>query len=442
MNSSFYNGISGIKTQQYGIDVTANNITGVNTVGFKATTAEFSNVFSQALGNSFTDPVANDVGLGSTAKTTSTNFAQGNLVSTESQYDLAINGNGWFGVLNENGERLYTRAGQFNVDSSGNLVDSNGFFVTGTTANNVQDGLIIDDPAMTITYDAAASQTAIKIPDTLVIPPVATTYVNFSGSLDSDIITEYDAQSDSYVEVANVDVYRTSIIDAEGNVNALDITFTKVIPQAQEGTIWNAEAILSDSDGNPISTAEGQLNFNARGALIANTLTSIDNNGTQTTLSFGTFYDPAIANSGYDGLISLSGVDSERITTKDGNKQGNVKNYSINQDGTVIASFDNGKNIPLYKIAVYNFQNEQGLSHLSGSYFQSTNNSGDAYFYTNANGEYVQESTLSSNMLEMSNVDVATALTELLVMQKAFDASAKSITTSDELIQNAINMKK
>jgi len=442
MNSSFYNGISGMKTHQFGIDVWAANITGINTTGFKASTPEFSSVFATQLANSYFDPTFSDVGLGSQAQSSVTNFDIGTTVPTDGQYDMAINGDGWFGVVDQNGENFYTRAGAFQRDKEGYLVDNEGNYVTGTSPDNFQDGMMVDEPTSPITLADVTEQSKILIPEALIIPPKATTNVSFSGSLNADIVTEFSKETGKEEEVANLEIYRTNIFDAKGNENALEIRLTKVVPQAATGITWNATATLTDENDNPLSTKEGQIEFNARGAIISNSLDSIDNNGTNTALSFGTFYDPNIPNSGFDGFVSLSGFVSERITEKDGHKQGNIKEYGISSDGSILANFDNGQTIPISRVAIFNFQNDEGLERSNPVYFKESLNSGKARFYTDEDGNYLQGSSISSNRLEMSNLNVATALTELLIMQKAFDASSKSITTSDELIQNAINMKK
>lgn len=442
MNSSFYNGVSGIQSQQFGIEVWSNNIAGVNTAGFKASTPEFSNIFNKQLSNSYFDSVASDVGLGSTAKATTTNFARGATIATESKFDLAINGDGWFGVSDKNGDKFYTRAGAFQKDRDGFLVDNEGNYVTGTSANNLVGNSIKEGPAQNIAYGVANEQTKIQMPDNLIIPSKPTTNVKFEGSLNTDITTKFSALTGKHEEVPNIEIYRTNIIDANGDENSLEITLTKVVPSLGEGTNWTAKAVVKDSDRNPLSTKEGQISFNARGAILSNTLTEIDNNGSPVTLDLGTFYNPTDANSGFDGLVSLSGFKSDRSTTKDGNKEGTLRDYGISDDGVIIATFDNGKTIPISKIAIYNFQNDAGLEQANPVYFKETANSGRAMFYKDGNGNPIQSAGISSNKLEMSNVNLSTALTELLVIQKAFDASAKSITTSDQLIQNAINMKK
>ena len=442
MNSSFYNGISGMKTHQFGIDVWSDNIAGINTAGFKASTPEFSSIYNTQLANSYFDPAFSDVGLGSSAQTTSTNFEHGTTVSTESEYDMAINGDGWFGVVDQNGEKFYTRAGAFQRDKEGYLVDNKGNYVTGTSANNYANGIVVDEPKSPVPLVNVTEQSKILIPEELIIPSSPTTAVNFSGSLNADIVTKFSAQTGKEEEVANVEVYRTNIFDAQGNENLLEIVLTKVVPQAETGMTWNAKATLMDENKNLLTIQEGQMKFNARGAIISNTLDSIDNNGSPTSLNFGTFYDPNIPNSGFDGLVSLSGFVSERITTKDGHKEGNIQDYSIAADGTIVASFDNGKSVPISRIAIYNFQNNRGLEKTNPIYFKESANSGHARFFTDKEGNYLQNASISTNRLEMSNINISSALTELLVMQKAFDANSKSITTSDQMIQNAINMKK
>jgi len=116
--------------------------------------------------------------------------------------------------------------------------------------------------------------------------------------------------------------------------------------------------------------------------------------------------------------------------------------YYIDNNGILLASFSNGKTIPISKVATYHFQNEAGLEKVGNSKFKESSNSGKATFYTDAKGNFVDPSHVKSSKVELSNVDLTTALTELIAMQKAYDASSKSITTSDQMIQNAINMKK
>jgi flagellar hook protein FlgE len=433
-----------MKSQQYGIDVLSDNIANVNTPGYKATTTEFSTIFSQQLNlnGSLYNPQANDIGVGAVAKSTSTDFSAGSIIESENKYDMIIEGSGWFGVKDGNNNTSYTRAGQFSRDANGFLVDASGNHVLGTSSKNIVDGHVIQNPTTTITLSDVAKQEPILIPDTLTIPSVPTTFINFKGPLDPKRIEKVGADG-TKVEVPNLEVYRADVYDSQGNINKLDITFTKQVPQAVSTTTWNAKAELRDENGNIISTDEGELFFNGTGAFTGSTLNSvIDNNGDPISLGFGTPYDRNIPNSGYDGLVSLAGLDSSRDIEKDGNPSGTLQDYGIDDLGNIQATFSNGKTIPISKVAIYHFRNESGLEKIGSSAFRTTANSGEAKFFKDQEGNTLQISSIKNRKIEISNLDMTTALTDLIVMQKAYDASSKSITTSDELIQNAINMKR
>ena len=145
MNSSFYNGVSGIKTHQFGIDVWANNIANINTTGFKYSSPEFSTIFTQSILNQNSLSTSNDIGLGSTNTATAPVMTMGSLMSTNNEFDMAIEGKGWFGVQDMSGDYFYTRNGSFNKDANGDLVDSNGSYILGKSANNISNGILTND---------------------------------------------------------------------------------------------------------------------------------------------------------------------------------------------------------------------------------------------------------------------------------------------------------
>ena len=443
MTNSFYNGVSGMKTQQFGIDVWANNIANTNKVGYKASTPEFSTIFSQTMTSSPTTPVSNDTGLGSRASASTVQFQQGAIQKTENPFDLALNGEGWFGVQTPAGDQLFTRAGLFNRDANGYLVDAAGNFLVGTPANNIQDGIVINNPYRDIDLDIPETQTKILLADNVVMPAVPTTEVDFKGSLNSKPIYKLTPDH-TEIEIPNTESFQSTLINPDGTKNTLIVDFSKIVPQKTDQTTWIAKATIMDSNENIVSTQEGQLDFNDRGALVANTLTSINNNGEEVKLNFGSIYDPNIPNSGFDGLFSFhSGEETfAKSVIQNGKEGGNLTNYAVQSDGLIVAGFDNGDAIPVAKIALFHFQNNAGLEQASPIYFTQTANSGDPIFYKDENGNTIDSTTFSSYALENSNVSMNTALTELIIMQKAYDASSKSITTSDEMIQNAINMKK
>jgi len=443
MNSSFYNGISGIKTHQFGLDVWAGNIANANKVGFKISTPEFSTIYAQTMTASPTTPVANDVGTGSHIKASTVSFQQGSITKTENPFDLAINGEGWFGVVTPNGENLYTRAGLFNRDATGYLTDAAGNFLVGTVANNIKDGVVIDNPVRNLDLTAPEAQAKILLEDNIVMPAVPTNEVTFKGSLNSKPIYKLN-QDNTKVEIPNKENFQSLLINSDGTTNKLILDFTKVVPQAIDKTIWKAKATIVDKDNQTINSKEGELLFNDRGAMVANSLTSINNNGTEIKLNLGSIYDPNKPNSGFDGLFSYHSGEEyyAKSVTQNGKKGGSLTDYSVQDNGLIVAGFDNGDTIPIAKIGLYHFRNNAGLEQSSPIYYKQTANSGVPTFFKDKDGNTLNTATISSHALETANFSMATALTELIVMQKAFDASAKSITTSDQLIQNSINMKK
>ena len=589
MNSSFYNGISGVKSHQFGLDVWANNISNISTMGFRGSTPEFSSLFSATLTGSYFDPTSNDKGLGSQSQTTGLNMQQGILENTDNPFDLAISGEGWFGVQGQNSQIYYTRAGDFSVDSAGSLVDKNGHYLLATSGNNITpttlDQATLDKfgqyyssptnrPVQAYTISmmgdvplgTVGNQTKVTLPDYLYFPPEATQNVSYGANLNPAInigptqialnaldypatvnasasntinlsgtinntpeildpqvgdvviisltdstgasrnistildasqnwsISDYDvsaldlssplqvsAKIQTKQEIANVAHYTTSIIGPDGDKDIIDMTFTKRVPQPASGSEWDAtvkvlsfyenytieqydptqtyDPALYDVDithgmvkkiydptlydvntsNNKVyeivDTQTGVVTFGGGGQLLTNTIPTLSNGGTPLTLNFG---EP----NSFTGLISSTTLEKSNAATSDGYIEGFLSKYGIDGNGNVIAEFSNGRSSAIAKVALYHFQNDQGLNKESSTLFSTSSNSGKPIFYLNDDGESFLGSKILSSKLEGSNVSYATALTELIVMQKAFDASAKSITTSDQLIQNAINMKK
>lgn len=559
MNSSLYNNISGVKSSQFYMDVIANDIANVNTTGYKSSYAEISSLFSSVL--SSTSSLTNDVGLGATDQTTALNLAQGSLETTDNTFDLALEDEGWFGVLGADGSTYYTRAGSFSLDANGNLVDADGNYLLTTLGGNITATTLDADTlaefgvtdtslqAYSITQldDVALgsvdSQSKVTLPTILYYPPVATTEASFAANLDPTVtvdivsldldaadypstvtptssgtvslsgtvsnttsaldpqegdtivitltdadgltqtlsttldenlewsLSDYDVSglntsSDLTVssvvlktsqEVANEEHYTMTVIGSDGDKDILDMTFTKVVPQEEEGTTWNAVlniySYYEDYDSTKtydtslyyvdestnkvyeiVDTQTGTLTFNSDGSLASNSISTLNNGGTTLTLDLGEI-------GSFDGMISSTSIEKDSVADYNGSLEGFLTGYDVDENGNIVASFSNGESSAVAKIAVYHFQNDQGLTQVSSTLFSESANSGEAIFYTDANGNTIAGTSIASSSLEASNVDLATALTELIVIQKAYSASAKGITTSDELLQNAINMK-
>lgn len=545
MMNAFYNGISGVKSNSFGIDISANNIANVNTIGFKNSNAEFKDVFYKTITSQSANP--GQGGYGSTSASSKLDFSQGSPVASEGEFDVALQGKGFFGVLGSDGGAYYTRNGSFRRDANGYLVDSYGNYVLGTmnpafTGINYSDrvaGLMGDyldtgtpvNNGFTIgsndsfTLGTTTSQGAIKVPVNMYLPPQVTQNVKWSGSLNTNTTTEvvkidldpskfnitktedgkyivsgsvskedvYSAKAGDRIilnftddngvktsfeatldenlnfksneldlkgldensikldtaqisteqQKANKDILESPIYNADGSKSTLRVTLERVLPQEGDNIQYKAIAQIYDSNGNAVgSPTEGNMVFDKNGALLQNNITSIANpNGGTIDIDLGTPYDPNKPGSGYSGIYIKQGTEKDILTQQDGVAEGFFEKYGISDDGSIVAQFSNGKNGIVGKLALYNFINEQGLAAIGDNIFAATANSGDPTFIMK-DGKLVNTAKFKGGYLEQSNVDLSVELSNLIVMQKAFDASSKSITTSDQMIQKAINMKR
>lgn len=540
MVRSFYNGVSGVKTQNFGMDVWANNISNINNIGFSASIPEFKSIFYQSVYAAGNTPTRDQAGLGASGQTTAISFyKQGAMMITDNRLDMAIQGDGFFGVLDRSGERLYTRKGSFGVDKEGFLVDNNGRYVTGVqnplqkvspSKNAVE--IFGKTHSLTPYLDAYTlaevsdldigvenSQGRIKLPDFLYLPPEVTSKISYRGNLNSSVIKEqteleideegYESEVDnatrrikfqgkieanatilepkkgdmirvnlsdkngistsfigsldengdwqidellpanfdlsdikakasitSVQEKPNKEKFVTELYASNGEKNKLVIDFTKQIPQGRDRTIWSADARVLSPDNQILSSSRGEFVFGETGALISHNLGTLSNQGTPLDINFGT-HTP----NGYTGITSTPNQKTLSVS-KNGLAEGILKEYFTNNSGNILASFTNGKSIAVGKVAIYHFQNKQGLHKMGDSTYAQSANSGEALFYKNKEGKTIYGAKVASSTLEQSNVNLAQALTEVIAIQKAFDANAKSITTSDEMIKTAINLRR
>ncbi len=387
MLRSLYSGISGLRSHQTMLDVTGNNIANVNTAGYKASSVLFQDSLSQLVGNPGIpdDQVGGrnpaQVGLGVQVAGIRTNFAQGSAQATGRGGDLMISGDGFFAVR-AGGETLYTRAGGFSFDPTGKMVTADGAIVQGWAAQN----------GVVNTGQAVGN---IVLPLDAVAPARETTTATVTGNLPATA-----AVGDEIVR--DVTVY-----DPQGAPSTLSLTFTRT------ATGWN---VIEPSSG-----ANGTLEFDegtqTGGGLVLNAGVSID----------------LTAVTGYATLSTVA------VTGQNGAAAGTLKSYSITGDGSIVGTFSNGATETLGKIAMATFANPEGLEKAGGSSYRVSVNSGAAQM-----GEAGQAGfgNLVSGTLEMSNVDLSQEFTNLIVAQRGFQANARIITTSDEVLQELTQLKR
>ena len=412
MTQAFYTGISGMQTQQAAIDVTSDNISNISTLGFRGYSTEFASLFESMINT--TSSSNSSIGVGSRISSIGMNETKGAYQLSDKSTDLALLGDGWFGVQG-NDVPMYTRDGSFTFDVNRDLITQDGFYVLGTMGGNF-DGELLTEQLSEVELGNVDDQVKLSFPEELTIQAQPTTFARFYGNLGADDVTR---------------VISSGVIDADGNINDLRLEFNRTIPQPATGTQWSVTATIQSLDGlTTYSSASGIVNFDARGSLISNTLTSINNNGNNIAIDMG---------SGFEGLVSNSYPFSGSSET-DGIESGELVGYDINQNGGVVAAFSNGRQSAIAQIAVYHFQNDKGLERASGSRFTAGENSGDPIFFQDENGKNIIGTDITNFKLEGSNVRMEVALTEIIIMQKAFDANSKSITTADQMLQKALNM--
>jgi flagellar hook protein FlgE len=416
--STFYTGVSGLKSYQSAIDITSNNIANVSTVGFRSYNTEFSSIYENVMNSGAPKGnVTNTIGGGVRVQASSMSLDKGSISLTDRNTDLAIDGDGWFGVQNgvDGSTPLYTRNGNFTFDKNGSLVTDDSHYVLGTLAGNIK-GNILTTPITEIPLNDVTKQEKLNFPKDLIYPAKPSTKVKYSGNI---------GIKDTLQSMS------VNLINSDGTKNVLKLEFKKSATQVLPGSQWDIKATTQTSDGKTIyDTKTGTISFDSTGEQISNTLGTIDNNGLPITIDLG---------SKYSGIVSTnSAVNNYNLA--DGNLFGDLIGYEINSNAEVIASFTNGLQSSIGKIAVFHFANDQGLSRASGSKFEATSNSGKAIFFQNADGENILGAKVSNFKLENSNVAMSSALTELIIFQRAYDANAKIVTTSDQMIQKALQM--
>ena len=430
-------------THQYGLDVVSDNIANVNTVGFKGSTAEFNELFTNILVSAGSTPTTNDIGMGSRLQSTTTQMQNGTLLASDRFNDLAIGGNGWFGVVSGN-DKYYTRAGNFVFDeyqkvagdansSVARLTTADGKYVTGTMLSNfayngsfdygdfdlngVTGAYVVSDPTDEVAMGTVGSQGVLEFPTRIAYPVEPTTRAQFFGNLGTD----------NEKRTISADV-----VSANNERNRLSLSFTLSAVQPSGSVAWDVVATVTSNDGSVVyDTKNGQAIFDGTGGLSSFDIASMDNDGTAVEVDLG---------SGFNGVISIDGAAITGSSRSNGISGGTLTKYGINSNGIIVADFSNGRQSAIGRVAVYHFQNDQGLNRAGDTYFQESNDSGNPIFWTDANGEAVTGALVYSGKLENSNVRLDVGLTDMIIMQRAYQASAKSITTGDELIQKALQM--
>lgn len=425
MIRSLRTGVSGLKSNQVRMDVVGNNIANVNTIAFKRSRAAFNEVLGQQLlgvgrtaGGTGINP--SFVGLGVSVGSIDQNWTQGALENTGVATDLALSGDGFL-VAKAGDRTLLTRAGNFTFNRNGELVTANGL--------NIQGWAFDRDGSLT-----TGALSNVRIDPNATAPARATDNVQIGGNISAD------------AQVGDVTTVSTVVYDARGKSQTLIVKMEKTEAIGENGSIVDQWTLtIEDTEGNVIDSGQ-ELEFDSTGTLIsidgddvADGATGfsfewdLDGDGTPEELTL------QLAEDGRTFLTQHSGSTTATVQEQNGQSAGSIVGYSINPDGILELNFSNGQQQKLFQLALGDVNNPNGLEQVGENFYQLTSASGDLQL--GRAGRDLSTSVVAG-VLEMSNVDLATEFTDMIVTQRGYQASARIITTSDEMLQETVQLKR
>ncbi len=463
MMRSLYSGVSGLQNHQTRMDVIGNNISNVNTNGFKRGRVNFQDMISQQLSGAAkpTDELGGvnpkEVGLGMTVASIDNVFTQGNLQSTGISTDLAIQGNGFF-VMKSGEESYYTRNGSFGLDTDGTLVNpANGMRVQGWMAEEVNGQNLVS---------TAATPEDLIIPVGSKDPAKETTNVKFACNLNKNTpeIQEGASADDIYKGTWGTE---QKIYDSFGNEHMLSVSFRRVVGNPNQ---WEATVQIDPDNADYTQTRVGLgttdglgntflVNFDNYGALESVTDTAGNVTNPEGEIVLQTSFAVAESNNDADGNpyrqtlnINLGTIGSfkdtitqsaSKSTTKafyqDGYTMGYLDNFKIDSSGIITGVYSNGTNRTIGQIAMATFANDRGLEKAGDNTYVESNNSGMARI---GESGVAGKGSLMAGALEMSNVDLSEQMTDMIVTQRGFQSNAKTIQTADTLLDTVLSLKR
>ncbi len=421
MPLSFNTALSGLRASSESLNVTGNNIANANTNGFRSSSISFSDVYAGTLGVRLNGAGnALQSGNGVRVAAINSNFSQAGFTDSGSATSAAIQGAGFFVVNNRDGERSYTRAGDFTIDRDGFLVTPGGERVQGYAATN---GAIAP----------GVEPTSLRVPLGETLSPRASSAATLRLNLNS-------ADADSSVFHAPVQVF-----DSRGEAHTLDLSFTKTAGGTCTLTATlDGKPAPTRTDGGAASDAPVEVRFDENGLLISPAALSVVPD--QSDLAGATLSEVNInlRDMNADGtpgaplFTNFAAASNVSATAQDGYAPGALNGItSADASGTFYAIFSNGQTRPVGQFAVATFVSEAGLNHVSGTRFTETPGSGQPSIGMAGSGG---RGEIVGGVLEQSNVDLATEFTNLIVAQRGFQANSRVITTINQTLQDLLQI--
>ncbi|MBN2652341.1 MAG: flagellar hook protein FlgE [Spirochaetales bacterium] len=448
MMRSLYAGVSGLQGHQTRMDVIGNNVANVNTTGFKRGRVNFQDMLSQNISGSSRarEEIGGinpkQVGLGTTIASIDVIHTQGSLQTTGVTTDVALMGEGFF-VIKKGDQTFFTRAGNFAVDETGTLTTSNGMRVQGWQAREVNGQVVIN--------------TASDVEDLFI--PVGgkdaakeTSRVRLQCNLNKND-TDWTLSKKIYDATGEVHNVRVDFAKSEEVTNQWAVTVA-VDPEADAGAVGavagdeaagnatNTFLVNFDNNGRLVSYTDAQGNTVAEGDLsipvgfnLLNSVPDEEGNPARQTFSL----ELGRVGSTNETITQFADKPSTKAFYQDGYSLGYLESFSIDQSGIITGNFSNGNKRALGQLALASFVNNGGLEKAGENAYVESNNSGNANIGPSG---IAGKGKMVSGALEMSNVDLATEFTDMIVTQRGFQANSRTITTSDQMLQELLSLKR
>jgi len=397
MLGSIYIGLSGMQAYSEGMKTISNDVANLDTLGYKASTLSFNDVFSQPEGSLgyVTSQSGGSTGSGVKYNKETIDFTAGTMQQTGGALDLAINGDGFLTVQDKTGDTFYTKTGQFSVDSNGYVVDQAGSRLTMlNTANQPQ---------------------AINITSLKTYAPAATTTVTFGQNLSS---------SATSADVPNIKVY-----DSNGVAHTWDVSLAPNTSATSSGTTTNWTATVKDETGATVGT--GTISFNG-GVSVPGSSSFVINTTPSGAKALAVTLD-------FSSVSSFSAGTTNTLATSkvDGNAIGTLSSVTVNSQGQVVLNYSNSQTTVLGSVALASFEDQEQLTRVGSGLFKNDGKNAVQYDASGANGT----GSLLTGQVEASNVNLTAEFGNLILIQRGFDASSQVVSATNDMIQQLFGLR-
>ena len=416
--------LSGLNASSQALSVISNNLANLNTDGYKDQESSFADVFYQTIGTAGSGNLL-QIGNGTSVNAITTNFNDGSPTSTGVTTDMAISGDGFFITQDSTGQTLYTRSGNFTKNNIGQLTTQDGSLVMGYMANN-----------------------GVITPGGTALGPIQVAGITNPASETQNIQVTSNLDAGATADASSVLNAPVTIYDSLGVTHNLNIAFTKTAANT-----WSYAVTIPAADITAGSTtlASGTMGFNSSGVLTTITPTAgVPAPAANLTFNVTNLADKAADMTGgtaitwnlFDSsnnpvITQLASPSTTSGTSQDGYTSGTLQSFTVDSTGVIQGTFSNNRTASVGQVALAMFGNPQGLQRAGDNSFQATLPSGPAVVGAPGSGG---RGSITGGALELSNVDVATEFSNLIIAQRGYEANAKVVTTMNTITQDTINL--